>query len=126
MNQKEESISLMQDLGIFGPDGLPNKEKFDWKTIPQGAATYVVQLSSPLQLAYIFLPYSTVAAAFDPRISGRFACFYFQRLNPLPSFPADKPGSYLDDSKVANEAVASHSSDPVRSIRFLPRDRLAD
>jgi hypothetical protein len=116
----------MQAMGVLGPDGLPNKEKFDWKTIPQGAATYVVQSSSLLQLAYILLPCSTAAAAFDPRISGMFACFYFQCLNPLTPFPADKPGSYLDDSKVANEAVVSHSSDPVRSIRFLPRDLLAD
>ncbi|KAJ7308775.1 hypothetical protein DFH08DRAFT_792566 [Mycena albidolilacea] len=80
MNQKEEVVPLMQEFGVFGPDGLPNKEKFDWKTIQQGAAT-------------------TVAAAFDPRIS-------------------DKPGSYLDDSKVANEAVASHSSDPANSERL--------
>ncbi|KAJ7726434.1 hypothetical protein DFH07DRAFT_852760 [Mycena maculata] len=47
MNQKEESIADMQALGILGPDGRPNEEKFQWKTIPQGAAT-------------------TVAAAFDP------------------------------------------------------------
>ncbi|KAJ7712122.1 hypothetical protein B0H14DRAFT_3524180 [Mycena olivaceomarginata] len=80
INQKEESLPVMQAMGVLGPDGLPNKEKFDWKTIPQGAAT-------------------TVAAAFDPRIS-------------------DKPGSYLDDSKVANEAVVSHSSDPANSERL--------
>jgi hypothetical protein len=30
----------MQALGVLGPDGLPNTEKFQWKTIPQGAATY--------------------------------------------------------------------------------------
>ncbi|KAF7360132.1 Short-chain dehydrogenase/reductase family protein [Mycena venus] len=80
INQKEEAIPGMQALGILGPDGLPNEEKFQWKTIPQGAAT-------------------TVAAAFDPRIS-------------------DKPGSYLDDSKIANEAVVSHSSDPANAERL--------
>jgi hypothetical protein len=40
INQKEEAIPGMQALGILGPDGLPNEEKFQWKTIPQGAATY--------------------------------------------------------------------------------------
>ncbi|KAJ7664362.1 short-chain dehydrogenase [Mycena polygramma] len=80
INQKEESIPAMQALGILGPDGLPNKQAFQWKTIPQGAAT-------------------TVAAAFDPRIS-------------------DKPGSYLDDSTVKNESVAAHSSDPANAARL--------
>ncbi|KAJ7153881.1 hypothetical protein C8R43DRAFT_442964 [Mycena crocata] len=73
INQNEEAIPGMQALGILGPDGKPNKEKFQWKTIPQGAAT-------------------TVAAAFDPRIS-------------------HQPGSYLHDSTIANESVAAHSSD---------------
>ncbi|KAF7333489.1 Short-chain dehydrogenase/reductase family protein [Mycena venus] len=80
INKKEESIPQMQAMGILGPDGLPNTEKYQWKTIPQGAAT-------------------TVAAAFDPRIS-------------------DKPGSYLDDSAVANESVVSHSSDPANAARL--------
>jgi hypothetical protein len=31
--------------------------------------------------------------------------------------PVDKPGSYLDDSTVANEAVVAHSSDPVSAQR---------
>ncbi|KAJ6465650.1 short-chain dehydrogenase [Mycena vitilis] len=52
INQKEESIPGMQALGILGPDGQPNTEAFQWKTIPQGAAT-------------------TVAAAFDPRINDK-------------------------------------------------------
>ncbi|KAJ7666684.1 short-chain dehydrogenase [Mycena polygramma] len=80
INQKEESIPAMQALGILGPDGLPNKQAFQWKTIPQGAAT-------------------TVAAAFDPRIS-------------------DKAGSYLDDSTVKNESVSTHSSDPANAARL--------
>ncbi|KAF7367516.1 Short-chain dehydrogenase/reductase family protein [Mycena sanguinolenta] len=42
---------------------------------------------------------TTVAASFDPRIS-------------------DKPGSYLDDSQIANEAVAAHSSDPASAERL--------
>ncbi|KAJ7484953.1 hypothetical protein B0H11DRAFT_2414003 [Mycena galericulata] len=77
---QEESIPEMQALGILGPDGLPNKDKFQWKTIPEGAAT-------------------TVAAAFDPRIS-------------------DQPGAYLDDSTVANQAVVAHSSDPAIAARL--------
>ncbi|KAJ7182477.1 hypothetical protein C8R43DRAFT_1116119 [Mycena crocata] len=40
-----------------------------------------------------------VAAAFDPRI-------------------ADRPGSYLDDAKVANESIAPHSSDPANGERL--------
>ncbi|KAF7367517.1 Short-chain dehydrogenase/reductase family protein [Mycena sanguinolenta] len=42
---------------------------------------------------------TTVAASFDPRIS-------------------NKPGSYLDDSQIANEAVAAHSSDPANAERL--------
>ncbi|KAJ6457402.1 hypothetical protein C8R47DRAFT_1247248 [Mycena vitilis] len=51
MNQKEDSIPYMQEMGIIGADLQPSKEKIEnWKTIPQGAAT-------------------TVAAAFDPRLN---------------------------------------------------------
>ncbi|KAJ7898065.1 hypothetical protein B0H13DRAFT_2032381 [Mycena leptocephala] len=80
ITQKEDAVPELQALGILGPDGLPNTEKFQWKTIPQGAAT-------------------TVAAAFDPRIS-------------------DKPGSYLNDSTVANESMAPHSSDPANAAKL--------
>ncbi|KAJ7511571.1 hypothetical protein B0H11DRAFT_708301 [Mycena galericulata] len=75
LTQKEESVENLKALGMLRPDGLPNTEKFEWKTIPQGAAT-------------------TVAAAFDPRLN-------------------DKPGAYLDNSTVATETVAPHTSDPV-------------
>ncbi|KAJ7713381.1 hypothetical protein B0H16DRAFT_1899534 [Mycena metata] len=47
--QKEESRAEFQALGMLGPDGLPNEQKFQWKTLQQGAAT-------------------TVVAAFDPRL----------------------------------------------------------
>ncbi|KAK6996295.1 hypothetical protein R3P38DRAFT_3628943 [Favolaschia claudopus] len=66
--------------GVLGPDGKPSTERFEWKTIPQGAAT-------------------TVAAAFDPRLD-------------------DVPGAYLDDSTVANDAVALHSSDPANAKKL--------
>jgi hypothetical protein len=63
----------MQALGVLGPDGLPNTEKFQWKTIPQGAATYGEFLTTKIR-AHLFCS-STVAAAFDPRISG--PCWLF-------------------------------------------------
>ncbi|KAJ6595039.1 short-chain dehydrogenase [Mycena vulgaris] len=47
ITQKEDSIANMQAAGILGPDGLPNKTKFEWKTIPQGAATTVVAAFDP-------------------------------------------------------------------------------
>ncbi|KAK7039942.1 short-chain dehydrogenase/reductase family protein [Favolaschia claudopus] len=50
MNQKPESIAEMQAIGILDADGKPSTEKFEWKSIPQGAAT-------------------TVAAAFDPSLN---------------------------------------------------------
>ncbi|KAJ7035330.1 hypothetical protein C8F04DRAFT_1098904 [Mycena alexandri] len=80
LSQKEEGIPAAQAMGILGPDGLPDKEKFQWKTIPQGAAT-------------------TVVASFDPRIN-------------------DKPGAYLNDSTVANESIAPHSSDPANAEKL--------
>ncbi|KAJ7142289.1 hypothetical protein C8R44DRAFT_725662 [Mycena epipterygia] len=49
---KEESIPALQSFGILGPDGQPNTEIFEWKTIPQGAAT-------------------TVAAAFDTQFNDK-------------------------------------------------------
>ncbi|KAF7334984.1 Short-chain dehydrogenase/reductase family protein [Mycena venus] len=42
---------------------------------------------------------TTVAAAFDPQLN-------------------DKPGAYLEDSVVANDKVASHSSDPVTAEKL--------
>ncbi|KAJ7685695.1 hypothetical protein DFH06DRAFT_1159158 [Mycena polygramma] len=45
--QKEESIANLQAAGVLGPDGLPDKSKVSWKTIPQGAATTVVAAFDP-------------------------------------------------------------------------------
>ncbi|KAJ7648551.1 NAD-P-binding protein [Mycena rosella] len=56
--QKEESKTAFQAAGVLGPDGLPNKDAFDWKTIPQGAAT-------------------TVAAAFDSRLDDKPGAYLF-------------------------------------------------
>ncbi|KAJ6523300.1 hypothetical protein B0H19DRAFT_1201770 [Mycena capillaripes] len=52
INSREEAIPEMQAIGILGADGQPNTEDFQWKAIPQGAAT-------------------TVAAAFDPRLNDK-------------------------------------------------------
>ncbi|KAJ7438024.1 hypothetical protein B0H11DRAFT_2254959 [Mycena galericulata] len=50
--QKEESKPFLQDAGIITAEGLPNTDKIEWKSIPEGAAT-------------------TVAAAFDPRLDAK-------------------------------------------------------
>ncbi|KAJ7829243.1 hypothetical protein B0H13DRAFT_1916597 [Mycena leptocephala] len=80
IHQKEDSIPVLQGMGVLLPDGKPNPELGQWKTIPQGAAT-------------------TVAAAFDPRLN-------------------DKPGAYLENSVVANDKVAPHSSDPANAEKL--------
>ncbi|KAJ7183622.1 hypothetical protein C8R46DRAFT_1067465 [Mycena filopes] len=80
LNQKPEALEEMQAMGVYGPDGLPDRENWNWKSFAQGAAT-------------------TVTAAFDPRLS-------------------DKAGAYLEDSTVANQSVAPHSSDPVNAERL--------
>ncbi|KAJ7491435.1 hypothetical protein B0H11DRAFT_2399945 [Mycena galericulata] len=50
--QKEESKTYFQEAGILTAEGLPNPDKLEWKSIPEGAAT-------------------TVAAAFDPRLDAK-------------------------------------------------------
>ncbi|KAK6980905.1 short-chain dehydrogenase/reductase family protein [Favolaschia claudopus] len=50
--QKDGAVPELQASGILTADGLPNTEKYAWKTIEQGAAT-------------------SVAAAFDPSISDK-------------------------------------------------------
>ncbi|KAJ6549037.1 hypothetical protein DFH09DRAFT_1169597 [Mycena vulgaris] len=52
MHQKEEIIPTMQALGVLDADGKANTVDYEWKTLPQGAAT-------------------TVAAAFDPRLNDK-------------------------------------------------------
>ncbi|KAJ7182479.1 hypothetical protein C8R43DRAFT_1100915 [Mycena crocata] len=100
MFQKEEAKAGIQALGLIGADGQPilNNGIMDWKTIPQGAATII-------------------AAAFDPRIAGRGSCFDWVSVLTAGVI-LDKPGSYLDDAKVANESIAPHSSDPANGERL--------
>ncbi|KAJ7231862.1 hypothetical protein B0H12DRAFT_205746 [Mycena haematopus] len=50
--QKEENKAALITLGVLTPEGLPNTEKYPWKTLNQGAAT-------------------TVAAAFDTRLDAK-------------------------------------------------------
>ncbi|KAJ7438026.1 hypothetical protein B0H11DRAFT_2254960 [Mycena galericulata] len=52
IQQREESKAFFQEAGIITAEGLPNLDKFEWKSIPEGAAT-------------------TVAAAFDPRLDAK-------------------------------------------------------
>ncbi|KAJ7465024.1 hypothetical protein FB451DRAFT_1369964 [Mycena latifolia] len=58
ITQKEETKAQLKALGILGPDGLPNTEKLEWKTMAQGAAT-------------------TVAAAFDTRIEDKPGAYLY-------------------------------------------------
>ncbi|KAJ6540295.1 hypothetical protein B0H19DRAFT_1268900 [Mycena capillaripes] len=78
--QKEESRDAMIKFGLLDENSQPSNKLFEWKTIPEGAAT-------------------TVAAAFDPSLN-------------------DKPGSYLDNSAVANDSIAAHSSDPATAQKL--------
>ncbi|KAJ6568856.1 hypothetical protein B0H19DRAFT_1256560 [Mycena capillaripes] len=80
IHENPNAIPIFQAMGILLPDGKPNPELGQWKSIPEGAAT-------------------TVAAAFDPRLN-------------------DKPGAYLENSVVANEKVAAHSSDPATAEKL--------
>ncbi|KAJ7130237.1 hypothetical protein C8R44DRAFT_775161 [Mycena epipterygia] len=74
--QKEENKADLIAAGILTPDGLPNPEKFEWKTIPQGAAT-------------------TVAAAFDTRFDDKPGVFLSEcveandKIAPHSSDPAN-------------------------------------
>ncbi|KAJ7175099.1 hypothetical protein C8R43DRAFT_1119116 [Mycena crocata] len=77
---KQVSLALKIEYGLLDENGQPSDKLYQWKTIPEGAAT-------------------TIAAAFDPSLD-------------------DKPGAYLDDSKIADEAVAKHSTDPENAQRL--------
>ncbi|KAJ7465010.1 hypothetical protein FB451DRAFT_1402743 [Mycena latifolia] len=50
--QHEEAVAGLQQCDILGADGLPTSKRFEFKTIPQGAAT-------------------TLVAAFDPRLNDK-------------------------------------------------------
>ncbi|KAJ7478191.1 hypothetical protein FB451DRAFT_1452447 [Mycena latifolia] len=75
--------------GILGPDGKPNQENCEWKTISQGAAT-------------------TVAAAFHARLNAIY----------IISSLANKPGAYLSNSVEAKKDLARHSSDPAIAAKL--------
>ncbi|KAJ7776143.1 NAD-P-binding protein [Mycena metata] len=48
MNQKEDAIGPLQKVGLLDENGLPKKNsQFEWKTIPQGAATTLVAAFNP-------------------------------------------------------------------------------
>ncbi|KAJ6478549.1 short-chain dehydrogenase [Mycena vitilis] len=54
--QKEHNKDDLVALGALNPDGTPSSEKYEWKTIPQGAAT-------------------TVVAAFDTRLQDKAGAY---------------------------------------------------
>ncbi|KAJ7845455.1 hypothetical protein B0H13DRAFT_2363643 [Mycena leptocephala] len=83
--------------GRATPRRKTNLELGEWTTIPQGAATLSNCLQALLEL--IESEFSTVTAASDPRLK-------------------DKPGAYLDNSVVANDKVAPHSSDTANAEKL--------
>ncbi|KAJ7511585.1 hypothetical protein B0H11DRAFT_2370431 [Mycena galericulata] len=88
--QKEESIDNLKAIGMLGPDGLPNRDKFEWKTIPQGAAT-------------------TVAAAFDPRLNDNPGAYLdncavaTESVSPHSSDPANAEKLWTITEKIIGE-----------------------
>ncbi|KAJ6517547.1 NAD-P-binding protein [Mycena vitilis] len=56
LTSKEDNKADLVAIGALKPDGTPSSEIFEWKTIPQGAAT-------------------TVAAAFDTRLEDKAGAF---------------------------------------------------
>ncbi|KAK7039979.1 short-chain dehydrogenase/reductase family protein [Favolaschia claudopus] len=47
MNQKAESVAGLQAIGVLDANGNPSSERFQWKTIPQGAATIIAVAFDP-------------------------------------------------------------------------------
>ncbi|KAK6983810.1 short-chain dehydrogenase/reductase family protein [Favolaschia claudopus] len=47
MNQKAESVAGLQAIGVLDANGNPSSDRFQWKTIPQGAATIVAAAFDP-------------------------------------------------------------------------------
>ncbi|KAJ7062270.1 NAD-P-binding protein [Mycena amicta] len=90
-NEKDGAIPVLQSLRLLNPDGTTEHEGLPMEDDPAGRSD-VSQLTHLTGNRYRLLNFRTVAAAFDPRITST-------------------PGAYLDDSKVATETVAPHSTD---------------
>ncbi|KAJ7142259.1 hypothetical protein C8R44DRAFT_725634 [Mycena epipterygia] len=88
--QKEENKADLIAGDIVTPDGLPNAEKFEWKTIPQGAAT-------------------TVAAGFDPKLDDKPGAFLWDcveandKIAPHSSDPANAEKLWTITEKLIGE-----------------------
>ncbi|KAJ6518271.1 NAD-P-binding protein [Mycena vitilis] len=88
--QKEQNKDDLIAIGALKPDGTPSTEKFEWKTIPQGAAT-------------------TVAAAFDTRLedkAGAFlsdACVANEQVAPHSSNPENAAKLWTISEEVVGE-----------------------
>ncbi|KAK7065089.1 short-chain dehydrogenase/reductase family protein [Favolaschia claudopus] len=67
--QKEESIETFREMGAIGDDGILKMENYEWKTLPQGAATIVTAAFDPRlnDLPGSFLEDSNIAA--DDRVA---------------------------------------------------------
>ncbi|KAJ7491440.1 hypothetical protein B0H11DRAFT_2009078 [Mycena galericulata] len=89
VHQREESKAFLQEAGHLTAEGRPNTDNMEWKSIPEGAATYVQPLYC---LTHRSQTTSTVAAAFDPRLDA-------------------KPGAYLSDGMEANSEIAPHCTE---------------
>ncbi|KAK7007866.1 short-chain dehydrogenase/reductase family protein [Favolaschia claudopus] len=65
----EESIETFREMGAIGDDGILKMENYDWKTLPQGAATIVTAAFDPRlnDLPGSFLEDSNIAA--DDRVA---------------------------------------------------------
>lgn len=61
--------------------------------------------------------FRSVTAAFDTRLNGQNnpLCYRLEQTSSTIDPHSDKPGAYLEDSNVATDRIASHSSDPVSS-----------
>ncbi|KAJ7458070.1 hypothetical protein FB451DRAFT_1182825 [Mycena latifolia] len=98
-------------FGILGPDGKPNKENYEWKTIPQGAATYFLE--------------RTVAAALDTRLNDKPGAYLSnsseanKNLAPHSSDPAIAAKLWTVMEEITGESSRSRPADPPRLSKTM-------
>ena len=90
---KEELIAV----GLVNPDGT-YVNPAEWKTIPLGAATYVLRESHVTQK--LIRTYSYIVAAFEPSI-------------------LEHTGAYLADAALAPDATSSDGKDKVGTFSMM-------
>nr|GAT47766.1 short-chain dehydrogenase/reductase family protein [Mycena chlorophos] len=85
-----ETFKTLQAVGIFTPEGKPNMEMVQWKTLAEGGAT-------------------TIAAAFDPRIEGKGGAYLEdsaimeQGINPAALDPANADKLWTVTEEIVGE-----------------------